>query len=454
MRGFIFFFISIFYFQFSLGQQISKEVSDHINQRVTEGYNISIALAYLEGDEVTYNNKGVTSSLPDGTSVNEHTVYEIGSISKVFTCIMLADEVLKGNMKLNDPVQKYLPDEVIMPERDGKVITLKDLATHTSGLPRMPENFTPEDYNNPFADYTVEQLYQFLSSYELPRAIGSEYEYSNLGMGLLGHVRELYSGKTYEQLLIERIAKPFKMTSTGITLTNSMKERLAKGHNEQLDAVSNWDIITLAGAGGIRSTVSDMVKFIKANMSNEDTALHKAMQLSHKIAYTKDGSIFQLGLGWHFANSNKVIWHNGGTGGYKAFTGFLIDGNRGVVVLTNTSSSLDMLGLKVLDDAINLELPKKTVFPKIIEVNQDVLETYVGVYELTPELKITITREETQLFLQATGQGQFKIFPSANDEFFLKVVEASISFNSNNEGKVTGLVLNQAGQNLPATKVE
>ena len=144
----------------------------------------------------------------------------------------------------------------------------------------------------------------------MTRDIGAQYEYSNLGMGLLGHLLELHTGKTYETLVIERIAEPLGMKSTAITLSTSMTERLAKGHNEQLEEVSNWDIITLAGAGGIRSTTSDMVKFIKANMATNDTSLNKAMKLSQKIAYSKDDSNFQLGLGWHFANDNTIIWHN------------------------------------------------------------------------------------------------------------------------------------------------
>lgn len=453
MKRLSIFFAIVLLIQLSFGQDIPIDIKAHVKARVDEGYNASVALAYINDNDVSYYNYGKTS-FPDGKSVDENSVYEIGSISKVFTCILLADEVLKGNMSLEDPVSKYLPKEVTIPQRDGKVITLKDLATHTSGLPRMPDNFSPADYSNPFADYSVKQLYDFLSSYTLPRAIGSQYEYSNLGMGLLGHVLEQHTGKSYEDLVLERIAKPLGMESTAIVFTDAMKVRLAKGHNEQLEEVSNWDLITLAGAGGIRSTTSDMVKFIKANMSNEDSALHKAMRLSHQIAYTKDGSDFQLGLGWHFASDNTVIWHNGGTGGYKAFAGFLIDGNKGVVALTNSTSSVDQVGLKVLDDSITLELPKKKTFPKTVEVTEDLLETYVGVYEMTPEFKITITKEGNQLFLQATNQPQFKVFPSAKNKFFLKVVEASITFNSDDTGKVNSMTLHQGGQHMPAPKVE
>ena len=453
MKPFPLFFTLVFVALSGTAQDLSNEIKTHIKARVDEGHNASIALAYVYGEEEGFYNYGKTS-MPDGADVDEHTVYEIGSISKVFTCILLADEVLKGQLSLEDPVAKFLPEHVRMPQRDGKEITLKDLATHTSGLPRMPDNLQPADESNPFADYSFTQLYAFISSYELPRAIGAQYEYSNLGMGLLGHVLELHTGKSYESLVIERIARPLGMSSTAIGLTQDMKSRLAKGHNMQLEEVSNWDIISLAGAGGIRSTSSDMLKFIKANMSTADTPLHKAMQLSHEIAYAQEDTEFQLGLGWHYTNNNTIVWHNGGTGGYKAFAGFVKNGNKGVVVLTNSTSGVDELGVKVLDDALNLELPKKVVFPDVVEVSEDVLEAYVGVYEVSPQFKITITRAGQQLFLQATGQSKLELFASAQSEFFLKVVEASISFNTDENDKVNAMTLHQGGQHVPATKVQ
>lgn len=448
-------FAILIFIQFGYAQnaEIPESIKEHIKARIDEDFNPSVALAYIEGEQVSYFNYGNTE-VKTGKSVNEHTVYEIGSISKVFTTILLADEVLKGNMKLDDPISNYLPKTVSVPQYNGKQITLKDLATHTSGLPRMPDNFEPADYSNPFADYTVELLYDFLSSYELQRAIGTQYEYSNLGMGLLGHILELHTGKTYEVLIKNRITEPLGMTMTGIAFTDAMKANLALGHNEQLDVVSSWDINTLAGAGAIRSSTSDMVKFIKANIDTNDIELNKAMKLSHNIAFTDESKNFNIALAWHFGNNNSITWHNGGTGGYRAFAGFLNGANRGVVVLTNSVSSVDAIGMKLLDAPLTLELPKKVDFPDVVEVSSEVLETFVGVYQLTPEFLLTITRKDNQLFAQATGQPQFEIFPSAENKFFLKVVEASITFNKNDTGNVDSLTLHQGGQNMPAPKIE
>ncbi|HEX7678961.1 MAG TPA: serine hydrolase domain-containing protein, partial [Thermoanaerobaculia bacterium] len=184
--------------------------------------------------------------------VDANTVFEIGSITKVFTSLLLADAVQRGEVALTDPVSKYLPPNVKVPERGGKKITLVDLATHTSGLPRMPTNFHPRDPGNPYADFSVAQLYEFLSSVELTRDIGSKYEYSNLGGGLLGHALALRAGTDYETLVRTRILEPLGMKSTAITLSKAMKDRLAPGHNAELQPVANWDIPTLAGAGALR----------------------------------------------------------------------------------------------------------------------------------------------------------------------------------------------------------
>src|SRR5437016_11097706 len=136
-----------------------------------------------------------------------------------------------GEVRLDDPVAKYLPSSVRVPSRNGRQITLLDLVTQSSGLPRMPSNFTPRDSMNPYADYSVQQLYAFLSSYQLTRDIGATYEYSNLGVGLLGHALALKAGTSYEQLVTRRVLIPLQMKETAITLTPALRARLALGHD-------------------------------------------------------------------------------------------------------------------------------------------------------------------------------------------------------------------------------
>ncbi len=551
---------------------ITTEVKENIQARVESGENVGISVAFVNGDRVDFYNYG-TTDLKQNVQVDEHSVYEIGSISKVFTCIMLADEVLKGRMKLSDPIANYLPKTVTVPIRNGREITLLDLATHTSALPRMPDNFNPKDPRNPYVDYTPELIYEFMSSYELTRDIGSEYEYSNYAMGLLGHILELHTGKSYEELLIEKIAHPCNMISTRLVLTDSMKNHLAKPHAQGVE-VSNWDLTGLAGAGGIRSTTADMVRFLQANMGVSHPAIFEAMQLSQQVAYENEANQFKIGLGWHYAQNgdDTIIWHNGATAGYKSFTGFIEGTQKGVVVLGNADTDIGRIGMKLLGDPRPLEVPKPSIativnkeidangiesaiklykqlqveqsdaykfdenqlntlayqylgednnkvalelfklnvasFPdasnpydslgeaylkvgdttqaitnykkslelnpandnaknvlielgvdkskltKDVDVSEEMLETYCGQYELQPGFIITVTRIEKQLLAQATGQPQFELFASDYNKFYLKVVEAQVTFHANDKGKIDSLTLHQNGQNMPAKRIE
>src|SRR5215469_2314969 len=157
-------------------------------------------------------------TLDNGTAeeVNGDTVFEIGSITKTFTTLLLQDAIHRCEMGLDDPVETYLPKGVTMPTRNGKSITLLHLATHTSGLPRNPQNLTATRAENPFADYTVDKLYDFLSEHALRRDPGAAFEYSNAGMALLGQALVATAGKDYESLVVQRICRPLGMDSTGI----------------------------------------------------------------------------------------------------------------------------------------------------------------------------------------------------------------------------------------------
>lgn len=157
------------------------------------------------------------------------SVFEIGSMTKVFTGILLADMVRRGEVELADPLAVLLPPDVRVPERNGKQITLLDLTTHFSGLPAMPTNLAPANPANPFADYTMSRMYEFISSYELQRDPGAAFEYSNIAMALLGQALSQRAGTpTYEGLVSDRILRPLGMTHTAVTFTPWMRDHLAR----------------------------------------------------------------------------------------------------------------------------------------------------------------------------------------------------------------------------------
>ncbi len=429
---------------------ITNEVKENIRKRIENRESVGMVVGFINpSGRREYFCLG-TLTLNGEKPVDENSIYEIGSISKAFTGIVLADMVLKGELRLDDPAETYLPAEVKIPSREGMKITLGHLATHTSALPRMPSNFHPGDPGNPYEDYSVENMYEFLSKYTLGRDIGVKYLYSNIGMGLLGHMLSLKAGVDYEQLIIERICKVLGMKSTVISLTEKMEERLARGHNPAGE-VPNWDIPTLAGAGAIRSTARDMLTFLAANIGIKRSKLSTAMDMTHE-ARIDAGKELKVGLGWHISDNGKtqIIWHNGGTGGYRTFCGFIKDKKIGVVVLSNMNISADDIGFHLLDSSYGLEKVEGSVV-----VKTEILDKYAGKYKfIGSEVTVTVTREGNMLLAQIQGQPKIAVFPQSETEFFMKEASIKISFQVDEEGDVTGFVLKQEGKDSPATKIE
>ncbi|MYA09406.1 MAG: serine hydrolase [Holophagales bacterium] len=377
------------------------------------------------------------------TEVDGNTVFEIGSITKAFTAILLADLAGEGVLELQTPVQRLLGPDVTVPTRNGAEITLLHLTTHGSGLPRMPDNFRPADGANPYADYTVAQLYEFLASHELGRDIGEAVEYSNLGTGLLGHALALSQETDYETLVSERLLKPLGMSDTSITLSPSQRERLAIGHSVQLRPVANWDLPTLAGAGALRSTVNDMLTFAEANLGVRESPLREEMAETHRSRRDFSAPGMRIGLGWviRSGHGRDLHWHNGGTGGYRSFVGFDLESQTGVVVLSNSGDSVDDLGFHLLEQGYRLVLPP--AFRSAVEVDPAVFDDYVGRYQLAENVVFTVTRRGDRLFVQLTGQPSFEVFPESETKYFYRVVDAQITFGRSADGAVDHLVLHQ-----------
>lgn len=381
-------------------------------------------------------------------------VFEIGSITKVFTASILTDMVARGEVRLDEPVADLLPDSVRVPSRDGQRITLLDLATQSSGLPRMPANFAPKDVTNPYADYSVTQLYQFLSGYQLPRDPGASYEYSNVGMGLLGHALARRAGMSYERLVTTRVLGPLGMRETAITLSPALAARLVPGHGESGEVVPPWDIPTLAGAGALRSTAKDMLTFLAANLDSSGGELSRALRETHASRRPTTIPDMTIGLAWHILSrpgGTAIVWHNGGTGGYRSFAGFDAARKVGVVLLTNSIVGADDIGFHLLDTSLGLRPPPAP--PAEVSLDSSTLARYVGEYELSPDFHLAVRQEGRQLFIQATGQPKVRIYAESEAEFFLKAVDAQITFVRDSAGTVTGLVLHQNGRDVPGRRL-
>jgi CubicO group peptidase (beta-lactamase class C family) len=389
----------------------------------------------------------------DPRPVDGDTIFEIGSVTKVFTALLLADMAARGEVALADPVAKYLPMNVAVPERGGKAITLADLATNTSGLPRMPDNFEPTDETNPYADYTIDEMYAFVSGYKLPRDIGAEYEYSNLGSALLGQALAGRAGKHYAALVQERIAGPLAMRSTTIELTPPLNRRMATGHNEMLEIVPNWDLPAFAGAGALRSSANDLLELLQLTLNKDRTPLATALAGTLATRRAIGEQETSAALGWFVTKSSngEIAWQDGGTGGYSAFIGFHPGLRTAVVVLSNANTGVSDIGLHLL----NSEIPLTRVKPRHTEATVDprLFDTYVGRYQLAPDVILTIMREDDVLFAQLPGQSKLRLFAEGEHRFFYKEVEAAITFAAPAANRSPSLVLHRFGRDMSAPRL-
>ena len=283
----------------------------------------------------------------DGRRLDGDTIFEIGSLTKVFTALLLTEKVQHGQVALDDPISKHLPV--------SSSSTLQDLATNTSGLPRTPANLVSKDRANPFAGYTRQMLFA-----SLPAEVRPHWEYSNLGYGLLGQAL----APDYERAIISSIAAPLGMNSTGITLRPQEQARLAAGHDEHLEPAPTSDFGALAAAGGLRSSANDLLKFLSAFLGYTKTPLAPAMaaMLDVRKPTTQPGLVNALGWEISTPDALEIVWKDGTTSGYTSFLGCNPRARVGVVVLSNTSTSrgVNDIGMHILDGASPLfQLPHR-----------------------------------------------------------------------------------------------
>ena len=413
---------------------------------------VGISVGVLDGARRVTASGGVTV-FGGNAPVTDSTIFEIGSITKAFTGTLLADMVLKGEVTLDDPVSRYLPGWVV-PRYQGREITLLDLATQSSGLPRLPDNFKPADGLDPYADYDDAKLQAFLSTYQLSRAPGGQYEYSNLGMGLLGRALAQRAGQSYEALVRTRILDPLGMSHTRITEDPRWGALAASGHGQTFSPVKNWHFVALQGAGALRSSVSDLLKFAAALRDTTTGPLAKALALAIRPRRPIAGAD-SIGLAWHHkrVGDADIVWHNGGTGGFRSWLSADLATHRAVLAVANAGAiPLDATGLELQRNAA-LTPPPSIDPPKEVVLPAGALARLIGRYELSPQFAFEITQRGDTLWAQATGQQMLPVFAQSATSFFYKVVKAELLFQVDGSGATTGLILRQNGADQLARKV-
>lgn len=320
--------------------ELTDSVKKVIRENVENGKHQALFVGIINGEDVNYYYYGDTAK--DENPIDENTIFEIGSVTKVFTTLILAEMAEKGELSLDDPIDKFLPEHIVTPSKNGKKITILDLATHTSGLPRFPDDFPILD-SDAMQEYDREKIYNYLSRVKIHRDIGSQYEYSNIGVSLLGHVISLQAGQSYEELVKTRISDKFGMENTCIKQCDKQRDQFAKPHSfgNQVDELNLSE--DMVGAGEIRSSGKDMLAFLSYAMGLKESSLKSSFELA-QTANHKIDDLLSVGLAWHITqdeDGRKIIWHNGATNGFASIIGFDPESNQGVVVLTNSMIPVD-----------------------------------------------------------------------------------------------------------------
>ncbi|MGD0189212.1 MAG: serine hydrolase [Rhizomicrobium sp.] len=418
---------------------------------------IVVGIAQPGGNRiVAYGTRGLTDKSP----VDGNTVFDAGSITKVFTALLLADMVERHEVTLDEQVQTLLPaDRVTIPVFQGRQITLADLATHTADLPLRPTNLPSKDPVNPYAGYTEDQLYAFLSAFKLKQPPGTHYEYSNVGYGLLGVALARHENSDYANLVARRITGPLGMTDTRIVPAETALAREAVPYDKDLKPVPHEDEGVLEAAGSYRSTANDLLKLLDVALGFRRSPLKASLDMMTKVRRPggMQPSTF-IALAWNVYDDDgrEIIYKNGSVNGYRAFMGYDVKAHLGIVALANaqTGEGADDIGLHLLDPqyVVDLEIPAQHTE---IRLDPAALDQFVGRYRFGPTDLLSVTRNGDRLEITvASGQPAIEIYPEGPASFFLKIANAQVKFEDITDGHATKAIWHQSGQDQVGKRVK
>ena len=329
-------------------KDLEASIDKQANQYISEGNSVGLVVAIFKNGKTIIKGYGTTNKekqiLPDSLSV-----FELASTSKLFTTSTLQLLVDNGQLKIDEKIQPFLTDKVQIP-LSAQNTTLQHLATHLSGFPSLPNSFISKmtDETNPYKDLRTQDIYDYLKTCEGKQSDGT-FDYSNFGMGLLGHILELKSGIKYESLVKQKLLEPLRMKNTFVSIDSLNRSKVVQGYDENDKAAPVWTDNVLTGAGSFLSNACDMMKFIKANLKENETSISKSLMLTHQRQLNGE-----TGLGWILPSSadkllgnNGIVWHNGMAGGYASFIAVDKSNNYGFVILSNKAVDITKFGMKL-----------------------------------------------------------------------------------------------------------
>lgn len=438
--------IFLFSVSFVCAADFDPRIDSIVNSHLDEEYNVGAVVGIVDKDSVDFRSYGVVK-IGETSPPSKDTLFEIGSISKVFTGILLASLVEDGTVSLDDPISKFIPE--LPTTAFTSNITLLELSTHTSGLPSLPIPFEPANLLVPYADYSEEMMMSFLSTFQVgthPTPFSWD-NYSNLGVGLLGFILSRAAGISYEDLLKQRITTPLGMKDTVINLNEDQQTRFAVPYGGALDEVLPWgELGVFQGAGAIRSTATDLAVFLRANMNPDSTSIAAAINMAQQIHQSNAESM--IGLGWGIRKIGNLTFysHSGGTGGFRSNVAFIREKGKALLWLTNTGSGLQCI------DAVALAGNDCT--PDFgSSVSTDVLEKYVGKYKNTEfDVAVIITRRKNHLIYEIPGK-ETNILVALSDSKYVAGGVATFEFIIGTSGAATHFIATQNGQMTKLDKV-
>jgi len=363
--------------------------------------------------------------------------------------LLLADMALARELALEEPVEAALGQR--LRDDQGAPLTWADLATHRSGLPRLPANLRPRDGRDPYADYDAAALAAFLADWQPNARRDTRWEYSNLGFGLLGHALARRAGLGFDELLRRRILEPLGLQEAGLALTGRPLPELLPGHDAQRGAVPRWQFDALAGAGALVGPARALLRYGQAAAAAVETPLRAAFELALQPRADGQGRT-RMGLGWMLAplRGTLVATHDGGTFGFSASLWVDPAGRRTAAVLANAQVPVGDLALHLLEPSVpprNLAQEAAATQREAASVEASALSVLPGTYELTPQFAVTVRLRAGRLHAQATGQGEFELFAIDARRYFARVTALEMHFEGES-GVPPAFVLHQGGQRL------
>ena len=371
------------------------------------------------------------------------STFEIGAATEVFTGLLLAQSAIEGKLRLQSTVRELLPKELPVAESTLGATTVLELATHRAGLPALPPNLLPANADDPYADYSTQDLYAFLANYR--RVDSAAKTYSALDAGLAGELLGRSYGQKYTELLVEKILKPLGLEHTGFDDSIG----LLAGHMAHAGAAPHWHFGALAGAAGLRSSVGDLLTFLQQNLQPQASKLRAALLLARQ---TQAGARQDVGLGWNIVEVGDgdqtwpLVWRASRTAGFATFLGFRTDRQQALVLLGNSDVDLSALGMAWLELRAPPPLPDAPPPPPTAVSWDD----YPGLYRLNGGGEFIVRVRAGAMSAQFRGQPAQALRAVADDAFAGDTL--ALAFGRENH-KVANAVANVGGALVQAQRL-